>query len=82
FKDISSNTLKALRERFVLYVKMPESFYQYIERSEKNDKIGDTLTRELYQIFDECVFANNGRWNDNGRQAEMLEKLKRIYNII
>ena len=78
FKDISKQELIALRERFVLYVKMPESFYPYIKRSENLDHKVKKLTEELYQIYDECVFFHNGTWNDNGKVDEYLRRLEQI----
>jgi len=78
FKDISTEELIALRERFVLYIKMPKVFYKYIELSEKNDAVGRDLTEELYRIYEECVFANNGIWDDHGRQDEYMGRLNDI----
>lgn len=79
--DISEEELIALRQRFVLYVKMPEEYYKYIERSEKQDEVGKRLTAELYKIYDECVFPNDGLWNDRGRSEEYLERLEQMYSI-
>jgi len=75
---ISADELIALRERFVLYVKMPREYHKYIERSEKGDTVGGWLTEELYRIYDECVFRNDGLWNDHGRSNEHLELLEKI----
>ncbi len=80
FPDITSEELIALRERFVLYIKMPYEFYPYIERSEKNDEQGRKLTDALYQIYDQCVFANDGIWNAKGREQEFLNQLDAIIN--
>ena len=79
FPDISTDELIVLRERFVLYVKMPYAFYKYIERSEKPDEIGKKLTDELYKIYDKSVFTNDGFWNDNGKSSEYLKNLETIY---
>ena len=73
--DISSDELVALRERFHLYVKMPVEFHGYIERSERPDSLGRTLTAELYGIYEDCVFPHDGVWNDRGRTGEMLSRL-------
>lgn len=80
FPDISQKELIALRERFILYVKMPHPFYKHIERSEKEDKIGRELTKELYKIHEECVFAHDGIWNDNGKTKQYLKTLENIYD--
>lgn len=81
FPDISFEELIALRERFVLYIKMPYEFYPYIERSEKDDEIGQNLTRALYEIYDEAVFPNDGVWNDHGHLQQYLECLQSIYRV-
>ncbi|OGZ33194.1 MAG: hypothetical protein A2V69_01550 [Candidatus Portnoybacteria bacterium RBG_13_40_8] len=80
FPDIPQKELIALRERFVLYIKMPRLFYKYIERSEKDDEIGKKLTEELYKIHEECVFAHDGVWNDNGKTKKYIRALENIYN--
>lgn len=80
FPDISQQELVKLRERFVLYIKMPHSFYKYIERSEKDDEIGKKLTEELYKIYDECVFAHDGVWDDNGKTETYKNVLESIIN--
>jgi len=76
--DISSEELIALRERFVLYVKMPQEYYKYIKRSEQQDKIGKRLTAELYKIYDKCVFLNDGVWDDQGRNEKYLNRLEQM----
>ena len=75
---ISTKELIALRDRFVLYIKMPSVFHKYIKRSEVDDDIGIKITKKLYGIYDECVFANNGFWDDKGRLEEYLEPLRMI----
>lgn len=80
FPDISKKELIALRERFILYIKMPPPFYKYIKRSEKNDRIGKKLTEELYKIYEESVFAHDGVWNDNKKTKEYIKTLENIYN--
>ena len=72
---VSEEELIALRERFVLYIKMPEKYHQFIERSETKDEIGRRLTETLFDIYDKCVLANNGIWNDNGNGKMFLEEL-------
>ncbi len=80
FPNISKEELMALFDRFVLYVKMPYSFYKYIQRSEKNDRIGKELTNESFKIYELCVLANDGIWNDNGKLEEYTKILENIYN--
>lgn len=76
--DISAHELIALRERFVLYVKMPEAYRKFVERSEKQDEVGRRLTDKLFKLYDEFVLNNNGVWKDNGNTADHLKELKRI----
>ena len=78
---ISAEELMALRERFVLYVKMPQEFYKFIERSEEKGNIGKKLTDELYKIYDKCVFENDGVWNDHGKKQQYLDCLQQLYPI-
>jgi radical SAM superfamily enzyme YgiQ (UPF0313 family) len=75
---ISHEELIALRDRFVLYVKMPNELYRFIERSERNDETGKRLTSELYRIYDEAVFSNNGTWDDKGRLRNYQFNLEQI----
>jgi radical SAM superfamily enzyme YgiQ (UPF0313 family) len=60
---ISRKELIALRERFVLYVKLPDVYQPFIERSEHEDEIGHKLMEELCKIYDTAVLANDGRWD-------------------
>ena len=76
---ISRDELIALRERFVLYVKMPLEYYRFIERSEKDDAVGRRLTQELHRIYEECVLSHDGIWNDMGKKVAYLECLEGIW---
>ncbi len=76
--DIDKQELIAIRERFVLYVKMPDALRPLIERSETADSIGRMLTTELYRLYEETVLANNGTWpgdRDPRTEAARLEAL-------
>lgn len=75
---ISHDELVALRERFVLYVKLPPSYSPYIKRSEKDDEIGRKLMDELLTIYDDGVFANDGRWDESRRAEDDLQALASI----
>ena len=76
--DISKEELIALRERFNLYVKLPREFHRFIERSERPDPIGKKLTDFLWEIYDSCVFPNDGYWDDRGEKKEHLERLEKL----
>jgi len=78
FSDMSTEELIAIRERFLLYVKFPKEYYEYIERSEQSDAVGQGLTAVLYGIYETCVFSNDGCWNAKGRDSEYLARLAQI----
>ncbi len=78
FENITKDELIALRERFNLYVKMPEKFHKYIQRSEKNDDIGKRLTEQLFIIYEEIVFQNDGVWKSKEEDDVILEQLEKI----
>ena len=59
---------------------MPKEFYRYIERSEKSDEVGLSLTEALYDIYEECVLYNNGQWNEHGNEIGYLDRLEAIYS--
>lgn len=78
FKDLSEQELIMLKKRFVLYVKLPKEFWPFIERTEKTDEVGKKLDEELNQIFNETVFANDGWFNDNGKQNNYIDRLENL----
>jgi radical SAM superfamily enzyme YgiQ (UPF0313 family) len=60
---LPSEELIALRERFVLYVKLPRELWPLIERSEHPDAVGEALTDALYRLYDETVLTSpDSRW--------------------
>lgn len=75
---ISMEELIAFRERFVLYVKMPERYYEYIVRSEQNDEVGRKLTEKLYSVYDDYVLSNNGIWLPDEKETERLKELEAV----
>jgi len=50
-KTLSRQELMALRRTFNLYVKLPKSFWPFIERSEKGDQTGMEIFQILKDIF-------------------------------
>lgn len=66
---ITHDELVALRERFVLYVKLPPEYLPYVTRSEADDEVGRNLTDALLRIYDSAVLMNDGRW-DSARSVE------------
>lgn len=77
--DISRQELMALQQRFALYVKLPRKFFPYIKRSEIQDSIGQRLTMTLFSIYDQCVFQNDGSWDD---QIDVSMHINALDNII
>ena len=80
YKNISTEELKMLRKKFVLYVKLPKEFWPYIERSEKLDDIGKSLEEHLHLIYNETVFDNDGCYDDKGNLHQHLNKLEETLN--
>ncbi len=76
--DISREELIKLRERFLLYVKMPKTFYKYIELSEKEDEVGLQLLSYLYSIYEECIFENDGIWKSKESEDFYIAGLNNI----
>jgi radical SAM superfamily enzyme YgiQ (UPF0313 family) len=54
--QISKDELNGLLRTFVLYVKMPESYYPKIKKAEQLNKEGDAVLAELRDIFFEKFF--------------------------
>jgi len=77
---ISHDELVALRERFVLYVKLPADYLPYVGRSEVDDEVGRSLTESLLRIYDESVLMNNGRWDSTRRVEDDLSELHSLAN--
>ena len=75
---IAHDELVALRERFVLYVKLPPDYFPYIERSEADDETARSLTELLLRIYDEAVLFNNGRWDAARRVGDDLRELAAV----
>lgn len=80
--EISKEELIKLRERFLLYIKMPDVFYPYIERSEVSDAVGKNLLNYLYQIYEKCVFEKDGFWDASGEEKLYLKKLDSLLSKI
>jgi len=73
--DISHEELIALRERFVLYVKLPLEYLPYVTRSESDDEVGRNLTDALFRIYDSAVLMNDGRWDSTRSVKDDLRTL-------
>ena len=73
---ISEEELIALRERFNLYVKLPQELHPFIERSEAKDATGELLTQELFSIYEVNVLNNNGFWSEKADLPSVLHRLE------
>ncbi|MFA5147188.1 MAG: radical SAM protein [Candidatus Omnitrophota bacterium] len=70
FPNLSKRELMEMRNVFPLYVKLPKSFWPFIERSEIQDDAGRMLRKEILDVYDKTVWSNNG-WYDGGASEEM-----------
>ena len=77
FKGLKEQELIEMRNTFVLYVKLPESFWPFIKRSEGLDPVGVRLRKKILEIYEETVWSNNG-WYKESREAEFLQELKAL----
>lgn len=78
FDSLTEDELIIMRKRFVLYVKLPKEYWPFIRRSEQEDNVGTRLTEKLYQIYNECVFVNDGWYDDKNGLDNNISKLKLI----
>ena len=78
FPDLSEGALIEMTNVFVLYVKLPECYEPFIERSEKQDELGIGLRKKLLEIYDKTVFSNNGWYDDGGLEDMYIDQLNKI----
>ncbi len=78
FEDLSEEELRAMLRVFVLYVKLPERFWPFIERCEKGDPVARALESRLHEIYAECVLRHDGWFDDNGRLDGYTSSLQEI----
>jgi len=69
-----------MRNVFVLYVKLPESYKEYIQRSEKQDMTGKKLRTKLLKVYDNTVWTNDGWYKDDGNHEQYIDELENILN--
>ena len=78
FKNLSDDDLIAMREVFVLYVKLPVCYELYIRRSETQDQLGTLLRKKIISIYDKTVYENDCWFVDDGNEQRYLEELAAI----
>ena len=78
--ELSREELIEMNNVFVLYVKLPECYRLFIERSEKTDRIGINLRKKLLEVYDNTVFVNNGWYINDGKENTYLEELHALLN--
>ena len=78
--DLSTEELICLRDRFVLYVKMPDEYIPFIKRSEVDDGIGRKLFLKLGDIYEKCSLTSvyGGGWCDAGNKEKYMKELEAI----
>lgn len=80
FDELSAEELLQMCNVFVLYVKLPKDYEQFIRRSEKQDEIGIKLRKKLSGIYDKTVWKNNGWYKDDGLHNTYLRELNELTN--
>lgn len=76
FKHLSEKALVQMRNVFVLYVKLPKTFWPFIKRSEVQDSLGKQLRRKILGFYEETVWKNDGWYVENNGEKECLQELK------
>lgn len=79
FKNLSAKALVQMREVFVLYVKLPKSFWPFIRRSEKLDGLGLKIRNKLLDIYNKLVWGNDGWYTNDGREKKYLRGLRTLF---
>ena len=77
-KDLSERQLIEMRNCFVLFVKLPDVYEEFIKRSETLDEIGTILRSKLLEIYNNTVFKNDGWYKDDGKAEEYLSILSEV----
>lgn len=77
-RDLTKEELIEMRNVFVLYVKLPECYEPFINRSEICDDLGIRLRKKLLEIYDRTVLANDGWYIDDGLNNSYLNELEKI----
>lgn len=78
FPNLTEGELIEMRNAFVLYVKLPDRYAPFIRRSENQDNVGRRLRRKLLEAYDELVWANDGWYDDRGREDQYVRDLEAI----
>ncbi|MDD5091453.1 MAG: hypothetical protein PHQ23_11130, partial [Candidatus Wallbacteria bacterium] len=78
FPNLTERELIEMKNTFVLYVKLPEAYHEFIKRSETDDAIGHALRTCLLAIFESCVWKNEGWFQDDGRMEINLKELEAL----
>jgi radical SAM superfamily enzyme YgiQ (UPF0313 family) len=75
FEGIEKEELIELRKVFTLYVKLPEKFFPYIQRSETTDELGLELRKKLIRFYNETVFLNDGWYKEPDNTVDLIEEM-------
>lgn len=79
-KNFADGELNEMKKVFVLYIKLPEDYRNFIKRSETQDETGKRLRKKLLEIYEATVWKNDGWYTDDGRGKEYLDELNAILN--
>ena len=55
--DLTTDQLKTMFNVFVLYIKLPKCYHEFVKRSETKDDVGEELRAELLKIYDDIVWS-------------------------
>ncbi|MBN1974915.1 MAG: B12-binding domain-containing radical SAM protein [Sedimentisphaerales bacterium] len=78
FNEFDADELKEMFSVFGLYIKLPENYRKYIQRSEITDSIGLRLRNKLIEIYENTVWKNDGWFIDDGNEDSYIDELEHI----
>jgi anaerobic magnesium-protoporphyrin IX monomethyl ester cyclase len=79
FDWATEKQILALRDTFVLYVKLPMKYHRFIRRSEQDDTKGQILRNILMEVFELSVWKNDGWYRPMAAEEEFMQKLSDIH---
>lgn len=75
FDNLSEDELIGMLQVFPLYTKLPVEYEPYIRKAEAQNELGEALRKILGKVYGETVWANNGRYADNGKMGQYIGAL-------
>ncbi len=78
FNWATEEKILSLRDNFVLYVKLPEKYHDFIRRSEEKDTKGQMLRKILIELYELTVWKNDGWYRPIEAEKVFFNKLSEI----